>query len=196
MIEAQKEYKNFVEAGQGLLLFASALEWNDEILPAVRTFPKESSSDRKIRVMKEAIGVFHRVKHFERCVEVYRQLSLVHEKVQFDYNKASQVLKTMAHTLETINNEDRLFPQFYRLLFFGTGFPDELCGKEFIYRSGTGTNVESVIEFTTRIKSMYPDARVFNSSDPILDTKIDGQHIQIASLQCSSMDEFNGKPNP
>jgi hypothetical protein len=101
----------------------------------------------------------------------------------------------MAHTLEGITNEDRLFPQFYRLLFFGNGFSDDLRGKEIVYKSGTGPEVESVIEFTNRIKSMYPEARVFNSSDPIQDMLIDGQHIQIASLQCSSSDEFIGKNN-
>jgi hypothetical protein len=109
-------------------------------------------------------------------------------------NKAAQTLRAQAQTLDKILVDDRIFPTYYRVALFGKGFPEHLQDQEFVYRSGHEGNLESVMEFTNRIKSYFPNAKVVNSTDlPPSEVQVDnfkGQFIQITTLQCSSIAEM------
>jgi hypothetical protein len=56
--------------------------------------------------------------------------------------------------------QDRIFRAFYRVKFLGAGFGADIRNKEFVYRSGNGANLESVKDFTDRIKKKFPEAIV------------------------------------
>ena len=71
--------------------------------------------------------------------------------------------------------------------------------QSFVYRSGVRSKLETVRDFTDRIKSKFPDAITKNTGNPVpeeyLDPNFDGQFIRITTLQPSSREELEGKPD-
>jgi len=119
----------------------------------------------------------------------------------FDLKALSAILEKQKQLWTLIANHDRVFHKAYLVRFRGSfpnqyGAADEIAGKSFVFRSGNGKLPETVRDFTERIKSKYPAARVVNSPSPIEslidDAKDDEQLIQITTLKPSSRQEQDG----
>ena len=127
-------------------------------------------------------------------MSVYQDLGQAYQFHVFDYVKASQSYRAMALSLDRIPREERLYPTYFRVAMFGEGFPEKLRNKAFVYRSGHEGNLETVMEFTNRIKSCFPSARVVNTADPppqeVLEISFPGQYIQITTLTPSNKFEL------
>lgn len=127
---------------------------------------------------------------------MYSEVAHAEETIAFNYSKAAGNLTVHAQLLEKISNDSRIFHNYYRVSFSGNGFPTSLRNKAFIYQSGRGVVLQSVLEFTNNIKGQYPDAIVtnMNAKDPITDR--DGKFINIITVKPSSEDELQGHTNP
>jgi len=172
---------NFIEAGHTLLMHISMLLWSDDKLEAKQGFPSETSTARKSRLMLRAIDYFDQGKCWENAIGLCKELSDVYETNLYDYTKLSDVLRRQAAFYEKITGTERLYSYYYRVGFYGKGFPASLQGKEFVYR---GFELERVMEFTSRIQAKFPNAEILKSNKApekdILDS--DRQHIQIVQV--------------
>jgi hypothetical protein len=62
------------------------------------------------------------------------ELATQYQKAWFDYKKYSSVLKYQSRLAENIVEHERYHPSYYRVAFYGKGFPPSLRGKQFVYR--------------------------------------------------------------
>ena len=56
-----------------------------------------------------------------------------------------------------------LIPGYYRVSYYGNGFPSFLSNKTFIYR---GEEYEMLGEFSSRIRELFPNAKVLTTLNP------------------------------
>ena len=63
--ETQEKARNYVEAGEAILLITKLYDWSDDILPEVsKQFPAETSRKRKEKLVTMAHSLFTRVRNF------------------------------------------------------------------------------------------------------------------------------------
>jgi hypothetical protein len=190
-----------------LLTYQQSLNWsNRQLESSGQDFPAQTETQRKIDALNKAIKAFDQAKQYELSIRVYQVMSEAYESKLYDYTAMTKCLRAQADYFTKIINEDRLFPAYYRVATYGPGFPAEIRGQEFVYRSGDGENVR---DFTARMKEKYPDAKCVNSSElppawllmddkdakkaDEYDAKL--QYVQITTLACSSDAELLGQPS-
>lgn len=61
---------------------------------------------------------------------------------------------------DKIRTETRHAPGYYRVSYYGNGFPSFLSNKTFIYR---GKEYEMLGEFSSRIRELFPHAKVLTT---------------------------------
>ncbi len=66
--------------------------------------------------------------------------------------------------LTNIVDQERFYAEYFRVAYFGRGFPSEYQGKEFVYR---GYELEKISEFVQRIQNKFPNAEIMQSSAPV-----------------------------
>jgi dedicator of cytokinesis protein 3 len=169
----------------------------------VLTFPVQAERERKIFLLQRARDAFDNAQYWDYSVQICKQLTSAYETQFYDIDSLIKTQNLISSYWQRILTTDRLFGAYYRVAFFGAGFLD-VEHKELIYRSGRGVGLESIMEFTNRIKAKYPGAIVVNTSDappkkytnqlPGTQDK-DTQYIQVTTLRCSSGEELMGQPS-
>jgi dedicator of cytokinesis protein 3 len=207
--ELHNELNNHVEKGNTLLLHQQLLNWSRRPLEALETLPAQSEAERKIMLYERAMLAFDTAQCWERSIEVCKELANAFERILFDFPAATRILQQQAKYFDQISVSDRIFPAYYRVSYFGSGFGADLRGAEFVFRSGNGLYPEGVREFTDRVKEKFSEATVANTSDPPPDNIIQEQndwqseepreggiqYIQITTLTPSTEEEMNQLPN-
>jgi hypothetical protein len=87
----------------------------------------------------------------QQCKAIASQL----ETVTYNFEKLSDIHKTIARFYHSIIHELRAEPEYFRVGFFG-GFPQFLKNKVFIFR---GQEFEKLAEFNGRLITTFPNAR-------------------------------------
>lgn len=208
--ELHYELENHLERGLVLLTHASIFKWTSDPLEKLDVLnPREGSSrsrakaqvflpsgterSRKIDLLKMALASFEKVECWEKCIDVCKLLADAYENRVYNFAALADILHRRAQFTDSILRTDRIFRAYYRVRFYGS-FDDSLRDKEFVYRSGRGSHLENVREFTERLKSYHPNAEVVNSSD-IIPPPEDGKCvIQITTLTPSSLQEKDDLP--
>ncbi|KAI1296790.1 Dedicator of cytokinesis protein 4 [Halotydeus destructor] len=99
--------------------------------------------------------------------------------------------------LDHILNELRPEPEYFRVGFFGHGFPLFLRNKLFIYR---GLEYEKIGAFTSRLQNEFPQATIMTKSSPPDEAILSSpcQFIQIVSAKpiADTRPEFDGHEVP
>lgn len=105
--------------------------------------------------------------------------------------------KNHARFLDNILTEHRPEPEYFRVGYYGHGFPAFLRNKVFIHR---GLEYEKIATFTTRLQSDFPQSQLLKKSGPPDDTILnsDEQFLQICSVKPvpEPRPEFEGKDVP
>ncbi|KAK5575410.1 hypothetical protein RB653_006543 [Dictyostelium firmibasis] len=193
----------YTEAGFAILLHSDLYEWNSEqILPPYTlalnqqptTMPQESSSDRKVRLLKMAIQYLDKGQVWERCVTLLQDLKLHYEQT-YNFKGLSEVSFQEAEFYEKILNTERLFAEYFRVGYYGKKFPLSIQGKEFLYK---GFELERLSDFTARILAKFPDAELLKStSEPTTEIQnSDGKYLLITIVNPSNLDEVEKKQKP
>lgn len=195
----QKELKNFTEAGNCFLQYAELLDWSNKEMKAYgNRLLQETETRRRIGMLELAYGLFMQGDSWEKAISVSKQLIHVYEHVLYDLPKLADSLKRQEVMWRLVADHDRVFLSCYLVVYYGN-FDASLKGKSFVYRSGVRSKLETVRDFTDRIKSKFPDAITKNTGNPVpeeyLDPNFDGQFIRITTLQPSSREELEGKPD-
>jgi len=181
-----------IEAGKALLMHANLLKFDggDKLAPfvvegEVPLYGEETSMRRKERLYKDAMKLFDKAQYWEGSLKLSSELKEFYGCKLYDYEKCSNVLVTMSKYYEMIKRTDRFYPSTFRVGYYGD-FGPEFKNMEFVYR---GDVLESIGDFTTRIKMKFPTATM-------LGVKIDAgeehkgstseQYIQISKVGCES----------
>jgi len=198
----QQDLKNHAEAGNCFVKYADLLKWSDREIKAYRTIPEtkclpaQTETQRRIDMYEKARRMYMQGEMFEKSIEVTKQLTHVYEHVLYDLPKLADQLQKQSTQWRLVANHDRVFLACYLVVYYGN-FEEEYKEKSFVYRSGVNSKMESIKDFTDRIKSKFPDAQVKNTGNPVPeDVKApgyEGQFIRVTTLQVASQEELRGE---
>ncbi|ORX57487.1 hypothetical protein DM01DRAFT_1319407 [Hesseltinella vesiculosa] len=182
---------SFVEAALTLRFHANLYEWDPQqeldAIPELE-FAQESAFTRKQRLYDTMIDYLDRGSAWELCVDLCKELAAQFETTVVDYIGCSRVLKRQATLVENICKKERYYNEYFRVAYYGRGFPASLRGQQFIYR---GQAWEKMASFVDRIQNRHPSAKLLSNiksayltDDQLfeLDSTPDGQFLLVTAV--------------
>ncbi|XP_065900793.1 dedicator of cytokinesis protein 2-like [Dysidea avara] len=193
--ELHEREQNWTEAGFTLLLHADKLKWTEDALMAEGKYPEQMERERKEQLYMEAIGFFNEGKTWECGIRLCKELAQLYEMEQFDYHKLAAILETEARFFKNIITELRIVePEYFRVSYYGNGFPYFLRNKTFIHR---GKPYQKLGAFISTLTNEFPTAQILTHNKPVDDEikNSTGRHIQLCCVQPieEKKDIFKGK---
>ncbi|KAH8264463.1 hypothetical protein KR038_008866, partial [Drosophila bunnanda] len=193
------EFENYTEAAFTLKLHTELLRWTDTALSLqLRSFRHPNCLTH--RQLKEALyfeimEYFDKGKQWECAIDMCRVLARQYEEETYDYLKLAELLKMMAMFFEKIIKELRHNSEYFRVCFYGRGFPRLLQNRVYIFR---GKEYERHSDFCARMLVQHPQAELMQTLEaPGEDiTNSDGQYIQVNKVEPimdQSYNKFNDK---
>lgn len=193
LVHLQLESKNYIEAALTLRLHANLLEWDPYTeLSAISelNFPTQSPFARKEKIYLKMLDYLERGKAWEICVDLCKELAQQYENTTFDYVRLSEILTRQAGYIDSIAKKERYFPEYFRVGYYGRGFPASVRNHQFVFR---GMEWEKIASFIERIQNKHPNAEIlpakFTSGASISDADLkeleaspDGQYLQITAV--------------
>eukprot|EP01137_Pigoraptor_chileana_P029725 Opistho-2@15256 len=187
---------NFTEAAFCLQLHAEHLNWSNEKLRGYGKYPSQAHRQRKELIYTDIINYFDKGKAWENAITLCKELAEQYESELFDYAKMSQILQREARFFENIVSVPRYYSEYFRVGYYGKGFPASIRNKEFIFR---GEELERIANFCERVQSQYPDAQILKTNTAPDDTVLNSekQHIQIVKVDpVRTKERFKGRKVP
>ncbi|XP_045475282.1 dedicator of cytokinesis protein 1 isoform X5 [Harmonia axyridis] len=192
---------NFTEAAFTLELHAKLLNWSDKELGMLlkSTRHEDCSTHRQLKetLYYNIIDNYDKGKMWECAIQKCHELAKQYEEETFDYEQLSNIYKRIATFYDDIIKNVRLEPEYFRVGYYGKGFPQFLQNNVLIYR---GKEYERLADFNSRILNEFPKAELLNKLTPPGPdiTESDKQYIQINKVD-PVMDEskqkrLSGKP--
>jgi len=189
LVDLHLGLKNYTEAGCTVMQAIRMLGWSDSLMPPLDStltkYPGEKERERKEKLYQAAIGYFKLGEDWERAIAYGEELRLYYQFDVFDFTKLAALLQEQADCFRAIVSTERFYSNYFRVVYFGSGFDEELTGadspagtREFVYR---GVKLEPVMDFTNRIKRKWPEAKILMSSDRPSDELL-AAHKQIISI--------------
>nr|AKO62845.1 mbc isoform a [Prodiamesa olivacea] len=182
LCDLHMEFDNYTEAAFTLKLHSNLLHWDDtQLSPLLKSFRHshcQTHRHLKEELYKEIIRFFDDGKMWESALEICKELAHQYEDEIFDYMSLSLLHKQISTFYEKILKEMRHESEYFRVTFYGMGFPDLLRNRTFIYR---GKEYEQLPSFCTRILNQHPRAELMQKLEapgPEI-VNSEGQYIQI-----------------
>lgn len=194
LVKQHVESENYGEAGYALLLHSNQLQYSNELYEEPHgDFPRQTYNDRKVALHRKAIEYFDQAKMWEMCIRLLNELRVTFEREIFDYKTLSELVLEQSKFYQKIAGPERFFCEYFRVGYYGRGFPKPIRNKEFIYR---GFELERLTDFTQRIQFKYPLSKLLTYTEQPPDDIInsDDQYLQIFSVKPSTVEEATGKP--
>lgn len=147
--------KHYLEAALALEMHSKLLNWDsDKIIPRVDKFEPEPESNRKQKVTELAIELLDQGQWWEKAAkEVFVLKERAYTKK--DFKAYTKLLQQEATLYAKITDSHRLYPEFFRVAFYGRGFPATMQATEFIY---TGQPLQKPLDFAAKLKEIFPQA--------------------------------------
>uniref|UniRef100_A0A8C7DDD3 Dedicator of cytokinesis 3 n=1 Tax=Oncorhynchus kisutch TaxID=8019 RepID=A0A8C7DDD3_ONCKI len=171
---------NYTEAAFTLLLYWELLHWEERPLRDFLHYPAQSEWHRKEGLSRKVIHYFNKGKCWEYGVPLCRELAFQYETL-YDYQSLSWIRKMEAAYYDSIMEQQRLEPEFFRVGFYGRKFPFFLRNKEFVCR---GHDYERLEAFQQRMLGEFPQAIAMqhpNQPDESI-LQCDAQYLQIYAV--------------
>jgi hypothetical protein len=185
---------NHDEAGAVLLMHASYPWAANMLLPAFQLsaseeWPSESLERRQVRVYREVIDVFAAGKNWEKCLQYCEELRKFYER-HFHFVEVATTLREQAGYFEMIYEKQRFFPTHFRVAFLGKAYEEDNRNKIFVYRGGP---LESIMEFSSRMREKFPSAKMVPPGKESLDMKEQEEtlYMQISTLTAAFDEEWD-----
>lgn len=161
-------------------------------LPARDEWPAQSEFERKAALYRRAIEHLQRGQLFERATELIEEMKVQYETVLYDFRTASALLEMQALCCRSIGSSERVFPAFFRVAYYGQGWPISLRNREFIYR---GDQFERIADFQGRVLSHFPSAQLlkYTEAPPPEVLAEEAQYLQLFAVRPSSHEEVHGE---
>ncbi|XP_045138104.1 dedicator of cytokinesis protein 1-like [Portunus trituberculatus] len=181
--------ENYTEAGYSLMQHTKLLHWTPEPLSQALHSPfyrhVERHDELKETLYEDIIGYFDKGKMWEDALKLCKELVKHYEEVRFEYTKLSELLTRMAIFYKNIMNPQNLRPEpeYFRVAYYGRGFPAFLQNKVFVYR---GNGFERLEEFQTRILDQFRNAELMKRLKPPSEEAKESPHqyLQISKVDC------------
>uniref|UniRef100_A0A182ID12 Signaling protein n=1 Tax=Anopheles arabiensis TaxID=7173 RepID=A0A182ID12_ANOAR len=196
LYELHMEFDNFTEAAYTLKLHSNELNWDETplslLLKSKRHYCCPTHRTLKVQLYRSMIDLFDKGKMWECAIDLCKELAQQYENEVYDYLSLSELYKKMSQFYENILRTTRYESIYYRVTFYGAGFPEFLRNKEFVYR---GNEYEDAGSFNMRILSQHPRAELLTTLTPGPEIReCEGQFIQIVKVDPVSQDiRFGGK---
>ncbi|XP_012575756.1 PREDICTED: dedicator of cytokinesis protein 3 isoform X2 [Condylura cristata] len=172
--------ENYTEAAFTLLLYCELLQWEERPLREFLHYPPQTEWQRKEGLCRKIIHYFNKGKSWEFGIPLCRELACQYESL-YDYQSLSWIRKMEASYYDSIMEQQRLEPEFFRVGFYGRKFPFFLRNKEYVCR---GHDYERLEAFQQRMLSEFPQAVAMqhpnHPDDAIL--QCDAQYLQIYAV--------------
>lgn len=181
------ECDNYTEAAYTLELHTKLLNWSDDILSPLLKSTRYSQAQTH-RQLKEAlyyniIENYSKGKMWECAIKKCQELAGQFEMETFDYDRLSALHKSMALFYDDIMKKARAEPEYFRVGYFGRGFPQFLQNRVFVYR---GKEYERLADFNSRILNEFPRAELLNKltppNDDIMESDKQCKYFQLTFL--------------
>ncbi|GIY19723.1 dedicator of cytokinesis protein 3 [Caerostris extrusa] len=164
--------ENYTEAAFTLKLHSDLLSFPTQLCQLITaTINNQNGSAGKLCITGSLI-ISIKAKCWEEGIPLCKELAELYEKKLLDYAKLSIVLKTQAKFFDNILNQIRPEPEYFRVGFYGLGFPLFLRNKVFVYR---GLEYERIGAFTQRLQTEFPQAQILMKSTTQMITDSKGQ---------------------
>lgn len=202
LCDLHMEFENYPEAAFTLKLHSNLLQWNDTqlspLLRSSRFSHCQTHRHLKEELSKEIIRFFGEGKMWECALEECKELAHQYEFEVFDFMSLSRLHTQMSEFYSKILIEMRHEAEYFRVTFYGFGFPELLRKKTFIYR---GKEYEQLQSFSSRILNQHPRAEIMQTLEKPSDNIISsaGQYIQINKVEpivCEKNRELQGRNIP
>jgi hypothetical protein len=157
--------ENYIEAGFTLKLYADMLSWDNDTLTFL---PHDNNGQpewkRKEKLYQQIISYFDKGKCWEKGVPLCKELANFYETKLYDYNKLSDILQNEAKFFQNILTQIRAEPEYFRVGFFGKGFP--LFVRVSLSKFFRQTEIK--LNFTFRINNLFTADWNMNESEHLL----------------------------
>lgn len=193
------ECENYTEAAYTLKLHSNLLNWSDSVLPPLLKSSRynycQSHRELKESLYHNIMDYFDKGKMWECALQVCQELAKQYEEETFDYEALSELHRKMASFYDNILKQIRPEPEYFRVAYYGRGFPVFLQNKVVIYR---GKEYEMLSDFCSRILNDIRNAELMSKLTPPGEdiTESPNQYVQINKVD-PVMDHnrrFSGKP--
>ncbi|XP_059352590.1 dedicator of cytokinesis protein 1-like isoform X2 [Daphnia carinata] len=195
------ECDNFTEAAYTLQLHAQLLRWSEEPLPTLLLTSRHphTTSHRQLKeaLYLDSVDLFDRGKMWECALSLCKELARQYEEETYDYGRLAALLNRMAMLYDHIIHQLRPEPEYFRVAFYGRGFPAFLQNKIFVFR---GKEYERLSDFANRIMLQFPNAETMNRLTPPDQEIMDSpqQYLQMNKvdpmLSAEDQERFGSKP--
>ena len=171
----QNRLHNRTEAGLALQLHAELYTWEQTKVRSLDepVFPEQSSFERKERLYFDMIKHFEEGAAWDCALANYRELASQYELIHYDFAKLARTQRAMATIYETIARGEWQPPRYFRVIYHGLGFQENLRDRQFIYE---GLPLERQSAFTDRMRQLHPSAQILSKGEP---EDMEGQYLQV-----------------
>ncbi|KAJ8077057.1 Deoxycytidine kinase 1 [Marasmius tenuissimus] len=181
LVNMHLQSQNYVEAALTLKLHSDLYAWDlNSVVGHMDDLglPKQSQFHRKETLCLLILDYLGKGKAWERAVEICIELTKQHTQVTYNYTRLSEIYRLQATLLEHIVTEQRYYPEYYLVSFYGN-FPAAIRDKRFVYR---GYEWEKFGAFCERMLNKHPGAQLLKTpGDPPVDIRFGNDQY----LQCT-----------
>ena len=179
LVDFHATLHNWVEAAMTQQSQINMLRWSDEICIGTKNYPREPHRSRKEKLIRSAMQYFIKGHEYERAISMIKQLQDYHRYQSFNFPAVAALCNEESVLWNKIDESWRAYPNYFRVQFFGSGFEElGLRNKLFVYR---GAAVESVRDFTGRLKAKYQQAHIIPKME-VPTPELESKHEQIISI--------------
>ncbi|SPO22504.1 related to dedicator of cytokinesis protein 3 [Ustilago trichophora] len=185
LVNLHLENHNYVEAALTLKLHADLHSWDmDSFVEPIPDLdlPRQSHFARKETLYMLILDYLGKGQAWEISVDICRELAQQYEYCSVNYVRLAEVLHHQAKLYQKIATEERSFPAYFRVAYYGQGWPPSLQNKMFVYR---GQDWEKFAAFCDRLHAKHPKATLIKSA-AVPDEEVrlsEGQFLQVTAVQ-------------
>ncbi|PWZ03173.1 hypothetical protein BCV70DRAFT_183899 [Testicularia cyperi] len=184
LVNLHLENLNYVEAALTLKLHADLHSWDmDSFVEPIPhlNLPRQSHFARKETLYMLILDYLGKGQAWEISVDICRELAQQYEYRSVNYARLAEVLVHQANLYSKIATEERTFPAYFRVAYYGQDWPASLQGKMFVYR---GLDWEKLDAFCDRLHAKHPKATLIKSAATPGDEVglSDGQFLQVTAI--------------
>jgi len=146
------------------------------------SLPVQTSTQRKMALYYRAIRYYEKGQLYERALPILHELRGRYEDYLFDYERVGQILELEASLYRNMANSQRCFPEYFRVGYYGRGFPKHLQNLEYIH---CGHLLERLDDFRNRLLKRFPQAELLTyTTNPTHDVQNSHrQYLQIMNVK-------------
>jgi hypothetical protein len=194
LVDLHVDHRNFAEAGISYIQQAKQLDWTNIMLDGSgNDFQAETESERKLRLLDNAIDMLSKAHDYERCIQLIDYLRYYYQHISFNFSALAKQIQRQANFFNAMITTTRVYSTYYRVVLYGRAAQDALQstgnqlsntnhspenGIEFVYK---GNTLEGISLFTDRLKKRFTDA-FFHMSSEKPSPELMAQHKSIVAV--------------